>query len=84
MWIEPGDSEDNLHHAGGTGCWAGEPERWAAGEGATMGSLEGNPGGWEEPGWEEDQGGTEAAGCWETEQVTTLYRQRLSTLCEGY
>lgn len=69
MWTEPRDSEDHVHHAGGAGCGAGEPERWAAGEGAAVGGLEGHTGGREEPGWEEDQGGPEAAGHWETEQV---------------
>lgn len=66
---EPWDTEDHMHHAGGASSGAGDPEWRAAGEGETVGRLEGDTGGGEEPGWEADQGGPEAAGHRETEQV---------------
>lgn len=47
---EPGDTEDHVHHAGGAGSGARDDERRAAGEGETMGGLERDSGGGEEPG----------------------------------
>lgn len=70
---EPWDTKDNVHHAGGAGTGAWDTERWADGEGETVGHLESNTGGGEEPGWAENQGDPEITGYGETNQVTTTY-----------